>query len=318
MSQKQKGFSLIELMISSLLGIIVIGGMYSLFNANSNTVRIQGSVGLAQEQANFALEVIAEDIRLSGWPGVFVGTSSSPFADVFNEGDDGPFADSVGADSMDTGTQYDELIVSRTGKSAGFDNTDPFVNAGGEVDCVGDTRDFGINADPLTHRYFVDEDTRELKCESLISGNQVVIISNVDAFQVLYGIDTEPGPCKTIDPDTPNDDVRAECMAPTMYVSGNQVQSTLQAAKTNFLNAGVRLGPTNGQSDLIYIKTIQLAILVGTDEGNIVNPETAESTRYHFLRRQIGHGLQGADYSDGRAHRFAIRTIALRQALRGP
>jgi len=83
-SGKQFGFSLIELLVASALGITVIGGMYTLFSVNKESIRILSNVSLAQEKANFALEVMAEDVQMAGWPGVFDPTASDPFGDRAN------------------------------------------------------------------------------------------------------------------------------------------------------------------------------------------------------------------------------------------
>lgn len=297
---RQMGFTLIELMIASILGLMVIGGMYTLFAINKETIRVQGSLGLAQEQANFALEIIAEDIRMAGWPGVFDPSGTTPFNGAI----------------QDTDGRYDVLVLSRKGRGADPESTDPLAQ-NGEVDCVGVIRDFNTVSDPLTHRYYVDAATQELRCQSLISGAEVAIIENVEAFQVLYGIDTIPGECA--DPKDPSlsvQDAGAECMAPTVYVTGDQLVSVIEDAEDDFETAGVNV-PSNS-SNLVPIKTIQLAILVSTDETDIVDQNVAVTQSYFFLNKAVGHGIDSADYSDGRARRVAMRTVALRQAFRGP
>jgi prepilin-type N-terminal cleavage/methylation domain-containing protein len=302
---RQSGFTLIEVMIASILGLIVIGGMYSLFAVNKETVRVQSSLGLAQERANFALNVIADDIRMAGWPGVFDPSGTVAFNDVIND-----------VLVVDDDGRYDSIVLSRKGKGAKPASTDD-LEKNGEVDCVGVIRDFDTVNAPLTHRYYVDEASQELRCQSLISGDEVAIIENVEAFQVLYGIDTVPGPCAAVDVAALSaQDAGAECMTPTLYVTGAQLPDVMQQAQEDFIAFGVNVPAT--AADLVPIKTIQLAIIVSTDETDIVNTDAATAQKYFLLNKTIGHGYNDADYSDGRANRFAMRTVALRQAFRGP
>lgn len=57
------GFSLIELMISLVIGLIVIGGAVSLFAANRQTYRATEGISRLQENARIAFELMARDVR---------------------------------------------------------------------------------------------------------------------------------------------------------------------------------------------------------------------------------------------------------------
>lgn len=64
--QPQAGISLIELMISTLLGLILLGGVLELFVHSRQSLQLQESYARMQENARFALDHIAHEIRLAG------------------------------------------------------------------------------------------------------------------------------------------------------------------------------------------------------------------------------------------------------------
>lgn len=61
--QRQKGFTLIELMISMVLGLIVVGGMLAVFLSSTQTVRISDAMARNQENARVVFELLARDLR---------------------------------------------------------------------------------------------------------------------------------------------------------------------------------------------------------------------------------------------------------------
>jgi type IV pilus assembly protein PilW len=71
------GFSLIELMIAMLLGLIVIGGVISVFVANQQTYRTNQALGDVQDGARVAFEMMARDIRNAGLTGCDSSTSGN-------------------------------------------------------------------------------------------------------------------------------------------------------------------------------------------------------------------------------------------------
>jgi type IV pilus assembly protein PilW len=60
------GLSLVELMISLVLGLLVVGGAITVFVSNSQTYRATESLGRIQESGRVAFELMARDLRESG------------------------------------------------------------------------------------------------------------------------------------------------------------------------------------------------------------------------------------------------------------
>jgi type IV pilus assembly protein PilW len=64
-----KGFTLIELMIAMVLGLIVVAGVVSVMIANKRTYRTNEGLAQVQESARTAFELMARDIRQAGGNG---------------------------------------------------------------------------------------------------------------------------------------------------------------------------------------------------------------------------------------------------------
>lgn len=69
LARLSSGFTLIELMVAMLLGLIVIGGVVSVFLANQRTYRTNQALGDVQDGSRVAFEMMARDIRDAGLTG---------------------------------------------------------------------------------------------------------------------------------------------------------------------------------------------------------------------------------------------------------
>ncbi len=86
----QKGFSLVELLIAMVLGLIVTLGMISVFSGNQKSSQLNQAIANLQEDARFALDVMSRDVRMAGFQGcapisggsVVVGAASVPMSDT--------------------------------------------------------------------------------------------------------------------------------------------------------------------------------------------------------------------------------------------
>ena len=89
-----QGFSLIELMVAMLIGLIISIGIVQIFGATRATYRLDESLARAQENGRFALEFLHQDIRHAGYAGckrdstvaVFNNLSAVPGAGLFITG----------------------------------------------------------------------------------------------------------------------------------------------------------------------------------------------------------------------------------------
>lgn len=65
MKQLQAGFTLLELMISLILGLIIVAAASMLFITGQKSYMLQQGAGDIQDNANFGLEYIVKDVRLA-------------------------------------------------------------------------------------------------------------------------------------------------------------------------------------------------------------------------------------------------------------
>ena len=66
MRHRMSGFGLIELMIALVLGLLVMGAAFAVFQSNQATYRANEGVNRIQESARVAFELMSRDLRSSG------------------------------------------------------------------------------------------------------------------------------------------------------------------------------------------------------------------------------------------------------------
>ncbi len=155
-----KGFSIVELMIALALGSLVTIAATQLFLVNRQTENLQVGIASLQNNGRFALDFLGRKLMSAGYSS---GGAIDPF--IF----DG--ADFAGQFSQD-GVFYDELVMRMQGI----------------FDCANAEDQAGII------RFYVEDEA--LRCAAyddesgvLTLDDNGVLITNVKAFQVLYGID---------------------------------------------------------------------------------------------------------------------------------
>lgn len=82
---KQRGLSLVELMIAMALGIVLISGVIGIFLASQQTYRVNLALSEIQENSRAAFQLMARDIRNAGFSGC---TNSGTVANTLATGVD--------------------------------------------------------------------------------------------------------------------------------------------------------------------------------------------------------------------------------------
>ncbi len=169
----QRGFTLIELMISMVLGLLLLLVIGTVFVSSRQTFREQEDNSRIQESGRFALEILGRSIKQAGHVEVPFNDFKVAFEGTAITGTNG------GAGVADTLTvQYEGAV--------------------GDQDCEGT----GVTvAGRIIQNYFnVDAANAELQCKGDISdtppvpaappvGN--VLLENVEDLQIRYGIDID-------------------------------------------------------------------------------------------------------------------------------
>lgn len=108
------GFTLVELMIAMLLGLIVVGGALSVFLAGQNSYTTNTALADVQENSRVAFEMLMQDLRAAGLTGCDNG---APVANVLQHQDTQWYANFGNAVHGYTGSQTDPAVT--TGTAAG-------------------------------------------------------------------------------------------------------------------------------------------------------------------------------------------------------
>lgn len=166
-----RGFSLVELMIALLLGSLITIAALELFSSNRRTFQLQQGLTDVQEQGRFGLDYISRQLRMLGYEDDDLG---------------------IGSDAGLVLTDITEGSVTYSGSTNGTGNPGndrlTFSRHGniGDVDCEGDALS---TAKLLVNTYWVQNS--ELRCMGNADAGTtgISILSGVDSFQVLIGID---------------------------------------------------------------------------------------------------------------------------------
>ena len=176
-AQRQRGLSLVELMVAMVLGLLIMAAVVQLFLTNRQTFNLQQGIASVQEQGRFAVDFLSKEIMWAGFGGV-------PAAFRFSDGN---------VSASEDGTPYDTLYVllDTVTPSAGEDFSNPTDCSGGELNKNSDG-----DLDPaVTFKKYhvnVEEDGNGVLMCTDSDGSDTVLIDNVEAFQVLFGVADGP------------------------------------------------------------------------------------------------------------------------------
>lgn len=115
-TQHLRGFTLIEMMVAMLLGLIVIGGVISVFLAGQQTYRTNEALGDVENGSRTAFELLARDLRDAGLSGC--DNTNGRIANVVNNGSSNWYSDWSNALHGYDDASQDPVLTGRTGTGA--------------------------------------------------------------------------------------------------------------------------------------------------------------------------------------------------------
>lgn len=157
---REKGFTLIELMIALVLGLILIGGTLSVFMSAKQGYRMEHGMALMQSTGRATLDFLSREISMAGFPQM------------------NPIESFLPAETTDgTGSNSDRFAVRYRS------NTD-CLNAA--------TPTYADGERYAKNLYFIQNDA--LVCRTLAEDDSTIaeaaIVQGVENMQLLYGEDT--------------------------------------------------------------------------------------------------------------------------------
>jgi len=199
------GFTLIELMVALSLGLIIMLAATQLFITNQIGFNLQRGMGDVQENGRFALDYMSLSVRSAGYNNVASNGLTVPA--LITETADLPSATSNPASKISCNDCFDLTISSTVLKSDRMVIRQALNPTAGDYrDCEGNV--VAVPASNITRfivtRYFVRSDSTSnsnaaLACDAgyydegdttvtNFGDDGVVLLSNIDNFQVQYGI----------------------------------------------------------------------------------------------------------------------------------
>ncbi|MEH6492134.1 PilW family protein [Halopseudomonas sp.] len=163
MKAVERGYSLVEVLVALMLGVLISGAAFQLFAANQRTFALQNALSSLHEDGQMVLRYMMADARNAGRGSALLGAIPGVIFDA-----------SAAVRSVDGGDGGNDSVV---------------LNYFGITDCQGTTVAAEVE---IINRYFVGNDG-VLSCSGNLSAGEVELLPNVESFQVQYGIDTSPG-----------------------------------------------------------------------------------------------------------------------------
>jgi type IV pilus assembly protein PilW len=163
---RQKGFTLVEMMIALVIGLLLIAGTLSVFLSTKQGYRMTNGLSLMQATGRATLDLLTRDIMMAGFP------------------------QSSGIETFVSGAGFTQ--------DGGGNNSDMFtVRYQSIVDCQNSAAGTPTYADGQRYaknRYFIQGG--DLWCETLAEDNSVnnaavVLVDGVENLQILFGEDND-------------------------------------------------------------------------------------------------------------------------------
>ena len=69
MPGRQAGFSIIELMIASVIGLVLLGGVVAVFSSNNSSSKMNSGMARVLESGGVGLDIMSFGLRIAGYQG---------------------------------------------------------------------------------------------------------------------------------------------------------------------------------------------------------------------------------------------------------
>ena len=179
---KQRGLSLIELMIAIVIGLFLTAGLIQLFVNSKQNYRVQENLSRVQENGRFAMNFLAQDIRMADYWGCLPALSTDR-SDVINN-------------NLNANATYNNYATALAASNADTHPTNATVD-GSDTDTI-TLRGVANNAIFLSADMATVQDTLTVSSNSLFSEGSIVFMSDCsrgDIFKVsntpTNGVDLE-------------------------------------------------------------------------------------------------------------------------------
>lgn len=200
--RRQRGLSLVELMVSLVVGLVIVAAVLGAFVASGTSSRHTQAMTQMTEDATVALAVIRSHLAMAGYSRPVGVNAQKAFQKAQTEpalfGCEGGFADlsaDIGALACDAGASDSDALA----LAYEADAANSIVNADGEpLDCLGNSLQGSKRGEaPADYhlsysRFYVDQPegapARGLYCRGPGSEEAQALVDNVERLAITYGV----------------------------------------------------------------------------------------------------------------------------------
>ncbi|WP_111859205.1 PilW family protein [Acinetobacter sp. CFCC 10889] len=313
---KQKGFTLIELMVSIGLGLLIVAAGLAIFLSSLKNSRLQEGVSQIQDGGIFGLEYIANQVRLANYGNVenrTLNDQTSRGGVVFTTGLPTQSNINLAMGNANATTAFENTIVTRS--TSGLSNvslasdqlTIQFVAPNDMQNCVGENVRKG---DRVVQRYFLRQENNKADHDTNITSMGLACVANTPlntpnatpTFLTGFGVDN------TGEIIIPNVDYFGFLLGAR---TGNNYRYYTVAEYTAVATAARNATPAQ---EVPSIEMIKMAVLIRSQNEVRTAPITLST--YEILGRTV---TLNTPATTGVTNKFVrnvyVTTIALRNAL---
>ncbi len=149
---RQRGMSLIELMIAMVIGLIILAGVVNIFVASRHSARFTDGLQSMQENGRQAIFVLQYAIRQAG------------------------YSESNDLTAIDLATSNADRIT---------------VRHQSPVDCTGADTSTAPVPGVAVDEYYHDQSNNQVLCKGNVGTAPMPVAENIEAIRFLYGLDTD-------------------------------------------------------------------------------------------------------------------------------
>ncbi len=174
---QQGGWGLVEILVAATIGLLLLGGLYTLFSSTQQTFRSQNQLAQLQDNQRLAMIMMTNVVQAAGYfpdPVNLTSTNAFPVTTPF--------------------IQAGQFITGTTGAASpaigGDTITVRYVTASGDgvMNCTGTANTTGSNVTYVN--VFSVNAQNNLTC-SVNGAAATPLISGVQRLDILYGVDTD-------------------------------------------------------------------------------------------------------------------------------
>ena len=180
---KQHGLTLIEMMVALVISLIILAGLYTVYNSNRTAYQRNDGVSRVQENGRFAIDFLTRSIRNAGFP------SDNPDVQKYLFGDAAISAVDDSANNVNSAGHPNNTVAS------GLGDDRLVIRFGDDVtplpDCLGVTPG---PADTTVNIFEIRDSGRNNNANNNIYSlfcNGQELVEGIENLQVLYGLDTD-------------------------------------------------------------------------------------------------------------------------------